>query len=54
MHMKRITFRKKKGISTVLKKVGGGWNNLIGPEFTINVPSASGNPVVYIVVDGTY
>jgi len=37
----------------VLKKVGGGWNYLIGPEFTINVPSGSGNPVVYVVVDGT-
>ncbi len=37
----------------ILKKVGGGWVNLIGPEFTINVPSAMGNPVVYVVVDGT-
>ncbi len=37
----------------ILKKVGGGWDHLIGPEFTINVPSATGNPVVYVVVDGT-
>ena len=37
----------------ILKKVGGGWVNLIGPDFTINVPSAMGNPVVYVVVDGT-
>lgn len=36
----------------ILKKVGGGWVNLIGPEFTIDVPSANGNPVVYVVVDG--
>jgi len=36
----------------VLKKVGGAWENLIGPGFTINVPS-EGNPVVYVVVDGT-
>ncbi len=37
----------------VLKKVGGGWSNLIGPGYTVNVPSASGTPVVIVVTDGT-
>ncbi len=37
----------------VLKKVGGNWNYLIGPTFTVDVPPMSGNPVVYVVVDGT-
>ena len=37
----------------VLKKIGGGWNNLIGPGYTVNVPSAAGPPVVIVVTDGT-
>ena len=37
----------------VKKKLGGAWNNLIGPLFKVDVPSPSGNPVVYVVVDGT-
>ena len=36
----------------VLKRVGGGWNNLIGPGFKVDVP-AGGNPVAIVVVDGT-
>ena len=35
----------------VLKKVGGGWNNLIGPGFKVDVPS-DGSPVATVVVDG--
>lgn len=37
----------------VLKKIGGGWSYLIGPGYTVNVPSAGGTPVVIVVTDGT-
>ncbi len=36
----------------VKKKVGGGWDNLLGPGFKVDVPS-DGNPVAIVVVDGT-
>ena len=37
----------------VLKRVGGGWDYLIGPTFTVDVPPLNGNPIVFVVVDGT-
>ncbi len=38
-------------VCTVSIKSWDSWVSLLGPEFGVNVPSISGNPVVY-VVDG--
>jgi len=37
----------------VQTRVGGGWSYLIGPDFTVQVPPLNGNPIVFVVVDGT-
>ena len=37
---------------TVKKKSGGSWPTLLGPQYAVNVPSASGDPIVTVVVDG--
>ena len=37
---------------TVKKKSGGSWDVLLGAQYAVNVPSASGDPIVNVVVDG--
>lgn len=37
----------------VKTRVGGGWQFLLGPDFTVQVPPLNGNPIVFVVVDGT-
>jgi flagellin-like protein len=37
----------------VKTRVGGGWQFLRGPDFTVQVPPLNGNPIVFVVVDGT-
>jgi hypothetical protein len=37
---------------TVTIKSEDSWVSLLGPKFAVDVPSLSGNPAVYVVVDG--